>query len=754
MSKRLQNNIYLIGYLPEVIGVNKLPSNREALGFFMKLHNDEKETIRTASTNVIRQIQEIWRGKARIPTKPEQHSIQKLEKLFSKWKDLKKLRNRSTQGEENKRNSFKQSLDDLFDISHSDAMKIIKLQEDRDFLIAQREKGRRGTFGPVDTALAAKEDRVEKRRNKQKRLKIKSVDEHEASTSKVVLTSSSGTESQMDSQDSEEEIVFRRTNKQCKFPKVRGTKKIVTPSLAAVLDRTNVSDRKATMLIMEAVKSAGENPAIYNINRASIRRDRIKVRENFAKNLHMKLLGDSPLTVHWDGKLMEDLTSKKSVDRLAILVSGQDVSQLLGVPSIPSGTGISQANAVVDALNQWGISNRIVSLSFDTTASNTGIHGGSCVLIEELLARNLLYFPCRHHILELILGAAFKSCMPASSSGPEAQLFKKFQSDWPNIDKSVYESGITDATIRSNILSEKERIIEFTLNQLLTHQPRDDYRELLELTMIFLGENPPHGLCFRTPGPIHHARWMSKAIYCLKVWLFRSQFNLTTKEEKGLRAMCMFISLIYVEHWFTAPCAIQAPRRDLNLIKKLQQFQKLNSKISEATSEKLQRHLWYLSEENVVLALFDDEVSLPTKRAILLTMKATECDKQQGKVQKRCIQNINHIKENNLEWFASPISMNLLQNMRISTSFLDVDPSRWNDDLAFQAAKKEMNVIRVVNDHAERGIALIQQYNKSLTKDEEQLQYLLQVVAEHRRNFPDARKNLLLQDITESPSFD
>ena len=139
---------------------------------------------------------------------------------------------------------------------------------------------------------------------------------------------------------------------------------------------------------------------------------------------------------------------------------------------------------------------------------------------------------------------------------------------------------------------------------------------------------------------------------------------------------------------------------------------------------------------------------------ILLTMNATECDKQQGKVQKRCIQNINHIKENNLEWFASPISMNLLQNMRISTSFLDVDLSRWNDDLAFQAAKTEMNVIRVVNDHAERGIALIQQYNKSLTKDEEQLQYLLQVVAEHRRNFPDARKNLLLQDITESPSFD
>ena len=34
------------------------------------------------------------------------------------------------------------------------------------------------------------------------------------------------------------------------------------------------------------------------------------------------------LTVHWDGKLMGDLLSSKTVDRLAILVSGQGVKHL------------------------------------------------------------------------------------------------------------------------------------------------------------------------------------------------------------------------------------------------------------------------------------------------------------------------------------------------------------------------------------------------------------------------------------------
>ena len=38
---------------------------------------------------------------------------------------------------------------------------------------------------------------------------------------------------------------------------------------------------------------------------------------------------------------------------------------------------------------------------------------------------------------------------------------------------------------------------------------------------------------------------------------------------------------------------------------------------------------------------------------------------------------------------------------------------------------------KVVSNTAERGVALIQAYSGSLTRDEEQLQYLLQVVAAH-----------------------
>lgn len=98
---------------------------------------------------------------------------------------------------------------------------------------------------------------------------------------------------------------------------------------------------------------------------------------------------------------------------------------------------------------------------------------------------------------------------------------------------------------------------------------RKDYREFLELVVMFLGGNLPTGNRFRALGPIHHARWMAKAIYSLKIFLFRDQFHMTSHEESGLKNICIFIVLMYQKSWFTASNAIEAPRNDLELLKKL-----------------------------------------------------------------------------------------------------------------------------------------------------------------------------------------
>ena len=52
----------------------------------------------------------------------------------------------------------------------------------------------------------------------------------------------------------------------------RGRKTVVTPELAAALDRTKVSDRKAVFVIAETAKSLGQNIDDLALNRDSIRR--------------------------------------------------------------------------------------------------------------------------------------------------------------------------------------------------------------------------------------------------------------------------------------------------------------------------------------------------------------------------------------------------------------------------------------------------------------------------------------------------
>ena len=72
------------------------------------------------------------------------------------------------------------------------------------------------------------------------------------------------------------------------------------------------------------------------------------------------------------------------------------------------------------------------------------------------------------------------------------------------------------------------------------------------------------------------------------------------------------------------------------------------------------------------------------------------------------------------------------------------DPALWEEDVEFQEAQAILKGLAVVNYRAERGVTLIQNFNKKLTKDEDQLQFLLQVVSEHRHQFPDCTKRNLM----------
>ena len=52
----------------------------------------------------------------------------------------------------------------------------------------------------------------------------------------------------------------------------------------------------------------------------------------------------------------------------------------------------------------------------------------------------------------------------------------------------------------------------------------------------------------------------------------------------------------------------------------------------------------------------------------------------------------------------------------------------------------------ITNNYAERGIALIESFSGHFAKDDEQLHFTLQVVADHRKKFPEFSKQTLLNN--------
>ena len=161
--------------------------------------------------------------------------------------------------------------------------------------------------------------------------------------------------------------------------------------------------------------------------------------------------------------------------------------------------------------------------------------------------------------------------------------------------------------------------------------PREDYRELLELVTIYLGGvvKRVHGgqatvvpVQIRKPGAIHRARFMASSLYLLKICLFQNQFTTNRQNINDALILVEYIALIHAPYFLKCPLAIPAPRHDRDLWVDLAEYKKCfritmrQSTMIEAIQESVLNHLWYLSEELVIFALFDDGLNSDERRAM------------------------------------------------------------------------------------------------------------------------------------------
>ena len=235
------------------------------------------------------------------------------------------------------------------------------------------------------------------------------------------------------------------------------------------------------------------------------------------------------VVVHWDGKILIVRGNTES-NRIAVYVSGVDDTgfrKLLGCPETKDGTGKAEAEVVETLLRSWGIGGQVCGLVFDTTSSNTGCDTGACKLLEDWLETPVLWIACRHHVHELH-AKRFVQGIFGQTQDPGVALYRRLKASWNSI--TIDYDNLQRLDFRSLpkwMQEERLNVLDWAQGELAKKTfPRADYKELLELTIVCLGGDIP-GFQFRQPGPDHHARWMSKCIYILKLSLLLKTFKMS-----------------------------------------------------------------------------------------------------------------------------------------------------------------------------------------------------------------------------------
>lgn len=187
-KKRLRKDdeIYLVGNLNHQILGAKLPSNRRVLCTFFYNLRIVKLNVRDSAKLVAEEVA-IFYNKARIPLPTNLNCALKVERLYNEWREIQKSSNRRLPSQLQKEKLFTEKLDDLFDMSHNDALEMITNEEIRDFLIAQRQKGRVGCLLGVAQREMIIEQKREQRMEQEEARREKSLNASMKNSNKIVV---------------------------------------------------------------------------------------------------------------------------------------------------------------------------------------------------------------------------------------------------------------------------------------------------------------------------------------------------------------------------------------------------------------------------------------------------------------------------------------------------------------------------------------------------------------------------------------
>ena len=164
-----------------------------------------------------------------------------------------------------------------------------------------------------------------------------------------------------------------------------------------------------------------------------------------------------------------------------------------------------------------------------------------------------------------------------------------FKKSWNGLDKSLYFKS-NQLKQNRELSSEVSNTFDF-LKQWITREGKTcvkkDYKEMTELTLLFLGDCSEDSCkVILAPGACHHARWMARIIYTLKMALFRCQLEnkFDSVFLENVSTLALFLWIYYLKPWLWCAIDSETPKMALMLFKKFQRVIDNHKKIFKTVS--------------------------------------------------------------------------------------------------------------------------------------------------------------------------
>ena len=343
---------------------------------------------------------------------------------------------------------FKKKMDDTFLITDRNAEELISKDKMRDrqqkeediaFLTSMKED-RIASVSTKDIVDQARVDNKVKRQDNENRRK-----QTHSQTKTIRTVVSDEPEEVADDEDDEDFVDMTGKKRKKKENTVTfEIPKNIVQILAPTANRYDVSSTALSSILLQTVSVGGGNIDTLPLSRRQVERTTKSSISKFAgdvKETFKKTAKDKLFVVHFDGKQLEEFTDgvKATKERLSVLVSSPSLDhvQVLGAPALDGQTGDEIFAGVLSLLEEFGVTNSVIGMSFDTTASNTGAHQGSCARLESQLQTALLWLACRRHVMELHIKHVAKvlaeNVSGRKETGPVNTLFKRIQDNWPEL---------------------------------------------------------------------------------------------------------------------------------------------------------------------------------------------------------------------------------------------------------------------------------------------------------------------------------